>query len=125
MLRPTAAVLQQSLDSAQFLTRDAIARRMNTPAPVTPLILTLKPHGSPMGMQRAPVTKASVRRSEDCVSPGTIMQKRLRAMLSSSDLCQPCMVPPPCASSLVHFSAAALGSPVGAPTNVAHPWLLS
>ena len=52
-----------------------------------------------------------MRRSEDWLSPGTIMQKRLCIMLCSSALCQSTEVPPPCASSFVHFSACDLGSP--------------
>lgn len=58
-----------------------------------------------------PETNESVRRSDDWLSPGTIMQKRLCIMLCNKDLCQFTFPPPPCASSVVHFSACALGSP--------------
>ena len=63
----------------------------------------------------APETKASVRRSEDWLSPGTTMQKRLAIMDCSMSRCQSALLPAPCACSLLHFSAGALGSPARMP----------
>ena len=59
----------------------------------------------------APETKASVRRSEDWLSPGTTMQKRLAIMDCSMSRCQSALLPAPCACSLLHFSAGAFGCP--------------
>ena len=52
-----------------------------------------------------------MRRSEDWLSPGTTMQKRLAIMERSRSRCQSTLLPAPCACSLLHFSAGALGSP--------------
>ena len=81
------------------------------PPTVTDLLTCRCEHAYLLVAGREPETKASVRRSEDWLSPGTIMQKRLCIMLCSSALCQSVAVPPPCASSLLHFSACDLGSP--------------
>ena len=56
-----------------------------------------------------------MRRSEDWLSPGTTMQKRLPIMDCSMSRCQSALLPAPCACSLLHFSAGALGSPAWMP----------